>query len=608
MLGFYDYLNLAFYFLFVVGVGVAFSRRNRNTSDYFRSGGTLPWWMTGASAWMASFSAWSFTGAAGKMYTSGPYVFGLYYSAVVPLLLLLLFVSHRFRRMRVVTPLEAVQLRYGASAQQFFVWLRLPFMLLLGGVALNALGVFAATLFGVPLPAVIVVAGMAMTLLSLLGGAFGVAAGDFVQLLLVVVVTGAVAACALACPDIGGWSGLWRQAPPAHHDTSAIARTGLIVAWFLALTVTKLFESSSIDASAKFLMARNERQARLSVVIPLAGTLLGPLLWLVPPTVAAIRHPDMAALFPTLKFPAEAAFLVTAREVLPSGMLGLLVCAIFAATLTTLYASVNQLAGIFVRNCYLPVLRPDADERHLLAVSKVVSGTLGGLVIALGLLVNRMCRLNLFDLLNQLAASLAVPMAIPLAYGLFVKRTPAWSSWSTVLIGLGCSVAVRLLFHPEMLDGRFGLRGPFLPEEVTQLNLIVTVTAVTTVSTAWYFFTALFYRRSTPAYQAAVETFFDRLRTPLDERLPDTRHDGPDVALLVGRLCLIYGAFVALFALFPNPAAGRLCFLACGTALGGVGGLLITRLRAHRNTDARHVPLSPTDLPLRGEKNVRSHL
>jgi len=579
MLDLYDYLNIAFYFLFVIGVGVVFSRRNRNTSDYFRSGGVLPWWMTGASAWMASFSAWTFTGAAGKMYTSGPYVLGLYYSALVPLLLLMLAVSHRFRRMRVVTPLEAVRLRYGASAQQFFAWMRLPLMLLLGGVALNALGVFMATLFNVPLPVVIVVSGLAMTLLSLLGGAFGVAAGDFVQLLLVVIVSGAVAACALALPDIGGWSGLWRQAPPAHHDLSSLARTELIVAWILALAVTKLFESASMDASAKFLMARNERHARLSVVIPLIGTLLGPLLWLVPPTVAAIRHPDLATLFPALKFPAEAAFLVTAREVLPSGMLGLLVCGIFAATLTTLYASVNQLAGIFVRNYYLPVLRPDADEQRLLAVSKVVSGVLGCLVIALGLLVNGLCRLNLFDLLNQLAASLAVPLAVPLTFGLFFKRTPSWSSWSTVLVGLGCSLAVRLLFLPEMLDGRFGLRGPFLPEEVTQLNLIATVTVVTAASTAWFFFTSLFYRRSTPAYQAAVEAFFDRLRTPLGETRPGERPEDPGVALPVGRLCLIYGVFIALFAGIPNPASGRFCFLACGAVMGGVGGLLTLRRR-----------------------------
>ena len=38
----FDYISIAFYFIFVVTVGVVFSRRNKNTSDYFRGGGIMP--------------------------------------------------------------------------------------------------------------------------------------------------------------------------------------------------------------------------------------------------------------------------------------------------------------------------------------------------------------------------------------------------------------------------------------------------------------------------------------------------------------------------------------------------------------------------------------
>jgi solute:Na+ symporter, SSS family len=106
-------------------------------------------------------------------------------------------------------------------------------------------------------------------------------------------------------------------------------------------------------------MSRDDRNARMTLIIPVIGMILGPLVWLVPPTVAAINHPDMGALFPNLKVPAEAAFLQTAADVLPQGMLGLLVCGIFAATLTTMDAGLNQGAGIFVRNFYLPIFNPD---------------------------------------------------------------------------------------------------------------------------------------------------------------------------------------------------------------------------------------------------------
>jgi len=579
MIGYYDALNIAFYFLFVIGVGVVFSRGSRDTSDYFRSGGSLPWWVAGTSAWMASFSAWTFTGAAGKMYMAGPYVLGLYYSVIVPLIVLLAVTGVRFRRMRVVTPLEAVRLRYGVGAQQFFAWMRLPFMLLFGGVALNAVGVFMSAVFGVPLPVVIVGMGIAATLLALMGGSLGVAASDFVQMLLVVTVTVAVAVLALRLPEVGGWAGMWRHAPEAHRDWSTLARPGLIVSWVVALTVTKLFESNSMDSASKYLMARDERHTRLSLLIPIFGMLLGPLIWLVPPTVAAIRHSDMAVLFPALKFPQEAAFLVTAGEVLPQGMLGLLVCGIFASTLANLNADLNQGAGIFVRNFYLPVLRPSASERSLLAVSKIATGLTGCMYILIGLLVNRLCTLNLFDLVNQLAVSLAIPLALPLAYGLYFKRTPSWSSWSTVLLGLASSLAVKAAFQPDMLDGWLGLRGPFLPEEVTQLNLIVTVATVTVTCTAWFFLTSLFYRRTPEAYRGSVDAFFARLRAPISEVDRGRPDDHSSLVVWIGTLCLLYGGFVMMLAAIPNPRDGRLCFLACGGVMAGVGGLLTFRRR-----------------------------
>ena len=175
MLTIYDYLNIAFYFCFIAGVGIYFARRSKNTSDYFRAGGVLPWWVTGASTWMMGFSAWTFTGAAGKMYQSGPYAILLFYAIIIPWIIMLLFTSYRFRRMKVVTPFEAVRLRFGQGSQVFFTWMRLPFLLIFGGLALNAISVFMAGIFMVDTWIIILVMAIMVTTLSLLGGSFGVA-------------------------------------------------------------------------------------------------------------------------------------------------------------------------------------------------------------------------------------------------------------------------------------------------------------------------------------------------------------------------------------------------------------------------------------------------
>ena len=71
-----------------------------------------------------------------------------------------------------------------------------------------------------------------------------------------------------------------------------------------------------------------------------------------------------------MSHPEEGAFLVTAHDVLPEGMLGLLIAGIFGATLSSLDASVNQGVGILVRNFYLPVINPQCPEKKLLIISK----------------------------------------------------------------------------------------------------------------------------------------------------------------------------------------------------------------------------------------------
>lgn len=567
----YDYINIVFYFLFIGGVGLYFMMRSKNTSDYFRAGGVLPWWVTGASTWMASFSAWTFVGSAAKMYETGPYAFTLYYAVLIPWAVLLIFTCFRFRRMQVVTPLEAVRLRFGQTSQVFFTWARLPFMLIFGGLSLNAIAVFMAAVFDVNVMLVMVIMGFAVTFLALMGGSFGVAASDFVQMFLIVLVTVAVSVLALNLPDVGGLSGMIAKAPEKHYDWSKIARPEFILLFFVALNVTKLFEENAIDKSAKFLMAKDDRNARMTLIIPVLGAIFGPALWLIPPTVAAIRHPDMASLFPNLKVPNEAAFLQTAADVLPQGMLGLLVCGIFAATLTTMDAGLNQGAGIFVRNFYMPILNPNCPEKKLLWISKLSTGVCGLLMLGFGLMWENMRESNLFDLVNQVAISLGIPISIPLFLGLFYRKTPSWAAWSTVLAGLVASLTLNTLMKDAAGNtnlARFtwipGLDGALTKEEVTQFALFATVFLVSGVCIGWFFLTSVFYRGSSEEYKRNVDEFFERLKTPVQAHPDEDLREDQAVAGSIGKLLLIYGGFVASLIWIPNPMSGRLCFLACG--------------------------------------------
>jgi SSS family solute:Na+ symporter len=195
---------------------------------------------------MAGFSAWTFTGAAAKIYETGTYALGLYYSNIIPLVVLLLVGCYRFRRLRVITPLEALRLRFGPGAQQLYTWLRLPIMMIFGAFGLNAVGVFMAAVFAQDVTVVIVILGVLVAAVSMLGGSLGVAASDFVQMLLVVTVTVITAVLALAQPAVGGLTGLIERVPAEHFAWGAIARPEFIALWFLALSLNTTFARNSL--------------------------------------------------------------------------------------------------------------------------------------------------------------------------------------------------------------------------------------------------------------------------------------------------------------------------------------------------------------------------
>jgi solute:Na+ symporter, SSS family len=582
----YDVAIIGFYLVFLVALGWVFRRLNRDTSDYFRCGGAMPWWITGVSAWIAGFSAWTFTGAAGKIYETGTLVLGLYYAQVPPLIIVLLYTGYRFRRMRVVTWMEAVRQRFGRPTEQFYTWVKIPLALLFGGLGLNAIAVFMSAVFGVHVAPALVVLGTAITLVALTGGAWAVLASDFVQMLLVVTITLTAAFLALRAPAVGGLHGLIRQVPHAYLHWADLARLQGILLWVVGLFAIKLFDANNLENSTVYLMVKNDRDARRMVLIPLIGFLIAPLVWLIPPMVARVTHPNLAAEYAQLPRPAEAAFVAAARDVMPPGMMALLMCAMFGATLTATDVSLNKNAGVFVRNFYRPVLDPGASEKRMLTVGKICTAAFGAAIVGLALLIDRYRSSGLFDLTNQIAASLAFPLMIPLAYGLLFKRTPGWSGWSTALVGFAASCLVQFVISPEGCMRRFGAGGHLSDRERSDFYLYATVAADVIAGTLWFAASSLFYRASSSEHRARVDRFFENLKTPIDPTREHVANYDPVLYRLIGSLCLVYGAFVLLLVLIPNPPTGRLCFAFCGGAIFLTGALLL-RLGRRNRVDLR---------------------
>jgi len=588
----YDYGIIVLYGGFMLCLGLVFRSLSKTTSDYFRCGGAMPWWITGTSAWVATFSAWTFVGAASEVYRSGLKVLLLFYAALPALAVVLIVTSIRFRRLRVVTWMEAVRERFGPGSEQFYTWIKVPIELLKAGIYLMSISVFIAAVLEVHVNQVILVLGVVITVVAFAGGAFAVLASDFVQMFLVMTITGATMLLAVRRPEIGGFAGLISKVNAGHPEDFRwwlAWRPSILLGWGLAFTWVKVAELNSLEYSTMYLMPKSEWHARRMVLIPLIGGLVGPLIWVIPPLAATILFPNLATVFPALAKPSEGAFVATALAVMPVGLMGLLMCAMFGATLTFMDAALNKYVGVFVRSFYRPILAPNAPDSQLLRVSKICTLIFGVLIVGISLLVNTYRQSDIFTLLNQLMVSLGIPLTIPIFFGLFFKRTPGWSAWVTALAAFAFSAWANFGFAHQLDSPNFLAEAPAWAQAVigggsralsaaekSDLLLVVTVVGTSLVGIGCFFGSSLFYTRASAEDRARGEALFRKLDTPL-ESIPGSDLSDEPVYRLLGRLCVVFGGFVLTLMLIPNPLGGRLCFLLVGGIIA-VAGLVLSRL------------------------------
>ena len=573
-LSYFDYGVVAFYFMFMVGIGVFFRNYITNTSDYFRGGGQMVWWMAGSSAFMVQFSAWTFTGAASKAYEDGLLILVIFFGNALGFLMNYFYFAGKFRQFRVITAVDAMRQRFGKASEQVFTWLQLPIGTLYAGIWLNGLGVFFSAVFGFDIETTILITGLVVLILSVTGGSWAVVASDFMQVLVLMPIS--LVAAFFAVREVGGVGALIERFPADRLFGGDTNYPLLIWIWVIVILLKQFASTNNLMDASRYLCAKDTWHAKRAALLASALFIIGPVVWFIPPMASAILYPDIDAMFPQLKNGAEAAYVVLCIKTLPVGMLGLLLSGIFAATMSSMDSGLNRNAGIFVRNFYLPLLRPKASERELLLAGKVSTLVFGAAIILAGIQFSKMKELALFDLMMQFGALIAIPMQVPLIWGVIVRRVPDWAAWSSILVGLVTSFLVKTHLDAEWVNGFLGLGVDFSGRESKDITLIMGVVINLFVGSVFYLSTMLFYRDPINKERAQeLKSVFKNLDTPVNSSEEGSDEMDSNQGRSLGTLSLIYGGFVALLALIPNPSTGRISFLFCGGILILIGYALM---------------------------------
>ena len=173
-------------------------------------------------------------------------------------------------------------------------------------------------------------------------------------------------------------------------------------------------------------------------------------------------------------------------------------------------------------------------------------------------------------------------MSIPMVWSIIIKRAPAWSGWSTVVVGLITSWWLRYHVEAETIARLVGIDGELSKDENEYLVILSGIIAIVSVSSVWFLLTMYFDRFSPPHYRKKVDEFFKRMNTPVNFQ-EEMGKDKDNLQLrTLGILCLVYGGFIVLMGAIPNDFTGRLCFAFCGGTLCLIGTLLYRSSRSKK--------------------------
>lgn len=567
-----EIITIAVYLLFMVGVGLYMRRLSSDTSDFFRAGGKGTWWLVGGSVFMQSFSALTFTGIAGAAFVAGWSSLASFIAGFAGLVINFLVTAAWFRRTRAVTGVEVIRLRFGPVVEQLYGWAGVPLGILWTSVQLLGLSSFAAAVFDIHVVVFIVVIGTVVTTYAMFGGSWAVMSNDFLQTLILVPMTILVAFLALQyVGGIGGFS----EAIAAEglssdfaffndfghtFDTPVKVTMGFFtVGWFMAVFIGGVTERNSLNTAYRFLAAKTGKDARHAAL--LAGGLLitGAVIWMIPPMVARVAFAEEVLASP-LSSPQDAAYAIASMKLLPAGLTGLILVAMFTATMSSMDSGLTNTSGNITRQLYPPLWRAlgliPKEGAALLMVGRALILVLGLIVIGLAWFFSTGG--SIFSIMLKLGASLGIPMTLPLFYGLFFK-VPNWGALVSLFSALAVS-AYALFLHQ-----------PLFGEPMLYQHQVLWIFLAGTIG---FFLSAAFWKFASDADRANTQRFFTLIRTPIDFTSEVGEQDDGRQLRTIGNLGAIIGALIMVLNVVPNTVAGHLTIAVLSLAVIGFGMLL----------------------------------
>jgi SSS family transporter len=536
-----DYVTLLLFATGVLLSGLLLSRSGRSVRSFFNAGGSVPWPMAGLSLFMGFFSAGTFVVWGSIAYSYGWVSVTIQWGMCLAGIITGLFIAQKWNKTGVLTAAEYITSRLGVQTQKTYTILFLFVSLFTTGSFLYPVGKIIAISTGLSLTASIALIGLVSIFYVSLGGLRAVVVTDVLQF--VILFAAVLIVIPLSFRQVGGVSSWLEATPEGFFDLTAGQYTPLFVIAFSLYNTA--FLAGNWAYVQRYTSVKDGKSARKVGLLFAALYSFCPILWMLPPMIYRVLSPGL------VDFGDEGAYLLMCKEVLPSGLLGLMLGGMVFATASSLNATLNISSAVFTNDIFKR-LRPSAGEKTLMRVARLSTIGFGIAAIVVALLIPSMG--GVVNVVISVGALTGVPLYLPVIWSLFSKRQTGKSVLAVTLISLFVN-----LFFKFVTPSLFGLSLDRTGETVLGVSLPIVLLAL-------YELMAKFRGVvSCPQYDDYVAT---RKGANVRDKAPEEPDNGKDNAFsvkIIGLGISISGALICLIGALSRGSASVVC---------PIGGLL----------------------------------
>ncbi|SFC03051.1 transporter, SSS family [Algibacter lectus] len=437
-----DIVVILVFTLLVFICGMSFSKAGKNMKSYFAAGGALPWWMSGLSLFMSFFSAGTFVVWGSIAYSSGWVAVTIQWTMCIAGVIIGFFIAPKWQKTKALTAAEFITDRLGKSTQKAYTYIFLVISIFTTGAFLYPVAKIVEVSTGIPITTSIIVLGVLILVYTAVGGLWAVIVTDVLQF---IVLTAAVLIVVpLSFDKIGGLDNFISQAPEQFFEFTNSEYSWVFM---IAFGLYNLFFIAGNWAYVqRYTSVATPKDAKKVGWLFGALYTVSPLIWMLPPMIYRVLNPELGELAD------EGAYLLMCKEVLPVGMLGLMLGGMVFATSSSVNTTLNISAGVLINDIYKGLF-PETSDKKLVKTARIATILLGVLTIIIALLVPLLG--GIVEVVMSLAALTGGAMFLPPLWALFSKLQTGKTVLSVTVISLGINAFFKF-FAPDLIDLTLG--------------------------------------------------------------------------------------------------------------------------------------------------------